>query len=181
MILDIVTTSGPEEIIFTALKWLVESGIRIRNRQNSKIVLQLTRQWSQYHTHLLCSNKTSPIASPHLFLQACMFLSSVYHTFCCHSRTVSEKCLSLDLAGITLALLATYLSGVYYRDSIHQTSLPFIWACSKGPNGYNDFCLRDNLARVTGFLCTVYFIASNIKINRFDRHLCWIMWNAITD
>ena len=50
--------------------------------------------------------------------QACMFLSSVYHTFCCHSRTVSEKCLSLDLAGITLALLATYLSGVYYRDSI---------------------------------------------------------------
>ena len=46
--------------------------------------------------------------------QACMFLSSVYHTFCCHSRTVSEKCLSLDLAGITLALLATYLSGVYY-------------------------------------------------------------------
>ena len=55
-----------------------------------------------------------------------MFLSSVYHTFCCHSRTVSEKCLSLDLAGITLALLATYLSGVYYRDDALYTSIQII-------------------------------------------------------
>jgi predicted membrane channel-forming protein YqfA (hemolysin III family) len=46
--------------------------------------------------------------------QVSMIMSSVFHTFTCHSRTVSEQCLSLDLAGITLALLATYLSGVYY-------------------------------------------------------------------
>ncbi len=46
--------------------------------------------------------------------QACMVLSSVFHTFTCHSQRVSERCLSLDLVGITLALLATYLSGIYY-------------------------------------------------------------------
>jgi predicted membrane channel-forming protein YqfA (hemolysin III family) len=50
----------------------------------------------------------------HFFLQACMFMSTVYHTFSCHSRNVSEKCLSLDIAGITLSFLATYLSGVYF-------------------------------------------------------------------
>ncbi len=46
--------------------------------------------------------------------QACMILSSLFHTFTCHSQRVSERCLSLDLVGITLALLATYLSGIYY-------------------------------------------------------------------
>ena len=68
-----------------------------------------------------------------------MFLSSVYHTFCCHSRTVSEKCLSLDLAGITLALLATYLSGVYYRDTYTLHIHPYyrIAACpDDGPSLY---------------------------------------------
>ena len=58
-----------------------------------------------------------------------MILSSVFHTFTCHSKHVSERALSLDLLGITLALLATYLSGVYYafycqafwRDFYHLT------------------------------------------------------------
>ncbi len=43
-----------------------------------------------------------------------MILSSLYHTFSCHSVELSHRCLSLDLLGITLALLATYLSGIYY-------------------------------------------------------------------
>ena len=43
-----------------------------------------------------------------------MVLSSFYHTFSCHSPKVSENCLSLDLLGITMGLLATYLSGIYY-------------------------------------------------------------------
>ncbi len=43
-----------------------------------------------------------------------MILSSLFHTFTCHSKAVSERCLSLDLVGVSLALLATYLSGIYY-------------------------------------------------------------------
>ena len=43
-----------------------------------------------------------------------MILSSLYHTFTCHSQQWSENCLTLDLIGITMALLATYLSGIYY-------------------------------------------------------------------
>jgi len=46
--------------------------------------------------------------------QACMILSSLFHTFTCHSEHVSQRCLCLDLAGISLAVLASYLSGVYY-------------------------------------------------------------------
>lgn len=46
--------------------------------------------------------------------QATMVLSSLYHTFTCHSHAWSDACMSLDLLGITLALLATYLSGIYY-------------------------------------------------------------------
>ena len=43
-----------------------------------------------------------------------MVLSSLYHTFACHSPKVSINCLTLDLMGITMGLLATYLSGIYY-------------------------------------------------------------------
>lgn len=46
--------------------------------------------------------------------QACMILSSLYHTFTCHSPQWSGTCLTLDLIGIIMALLATYLSGIYY-------------------------------------------------------------------
>jgi len=44
-----------------------------------------------------------------------MVLSSLYHTFECHaSEKVAETCFSLDILGITLGLMATYLSGIYY-------------------------------------------------------------------
>jgi len=47
--------------------------------------------------------------------QATMVLSSLYHTFECHSSTeVSSACFALDILGITLGLMATYLSGIYY-------------------------------------------------------------------
>ena len=47
--------------------------------------------------------------------QATMVLSSLYHTFECHSSVeVSRACFALDILGITLGLMATYLSGIYY-------------------------------------------------------------------
>ena len=47
--------------------------------------------------------------------QATMVLSSLYHTFECHSsQEVSNACFALDILGITLGLMATYLSGIYY-------------------------------------------------------------------
>jgi predicted membrane channel-forming protein YqfA (hemolysin III family) len=47
-------------------------------------------------------------------LQINMLMSTVYHTFSCHSRDVHEKCLSLDIAGVTLSFLAIYLSCTYF-------------------------------------------------------------------
>jgi len=47
--------------------------------------------------------------------QATMVLSSLYHTFECHASVkVAETCFSLDILGITVGLMATYLSGLYY-------------------------------------------------------------------
>ncbi|QQP38451.1 Progestin and adipoQ receptor family member 3like, partial [Caligus rogercresseyi] len=46
--------------------------------------------------------------------QATMILSALFHVFTCHSKSLSESCLSLDLLGISVCLLATYLSGIYY-------------------------------------------------------------------
>nr|XP_040570507.1 progestin and adipoQ receptor family member 3-like [Lepeophtheirus salmonis] len=46
--------------------------------------------------------------------QATMILSALFHVFSCHSKSVSQNCLSLDLLGISLCLLSTYLSGIYY-------------------------------------------------------------------
>ncbi|XP_058063497.1 progestin and adipoQ receptor family member 3 [Anopheles bellator] len=44
----------------------------------------------------------------------CMVLSSVYHTFSCHSATCYERLLTFDLFGIALSLLAIFMSGIYY-------------------------------------------------------------------
>lgn len=55
-----------------------------------------------------------------LCYQACMIMSSLFHTFTCHSHNVSQTCLSLDLGGITLALLASYLSGIHYAFWCHD-------------------------------------------------------------
>ncbi|XP_046393173.1 progestin and adipoQ receptor family member 3 isoform X2 [Ischnura elegans] len=46
--------------------------------------------------------------------QACMILSSLYHTFSCRSEKDYICFLSFDLFGIALSLLAIYMSGVYY-------------------------------------------------------------------
>jgi len=46
--------------------------------------------------------------------QACMILSTVFHTFGAHSEQVYDKCLYLDLCGIAVSLIATYISGIYY-------------------------------------------------------------------
>ncbi|XP_035787315.1 progestin and adipoQ receptor family member 3-like isoform X2 [Anopheles albimanus] len=46
--------------------------------------------------------------------QVCMILSSVYHTFSCHSATSYDRLLTFDLFGIALSLLAIFMSGIYY-------------------------------------------------------------------
>lgn len=46
--------------------------------------------------------------------QACMILSSMYHTFSCRSERAFTCFLSFDLFGIALSLLAIYMSGIYY-------------------------------------------------------------------
>ncbi|XP_015438154.1 PREDICTED: progestin and adipoQ receptor family member 3, partial [Dufourea novaeangliae] len=52
--------------------------------------------------------------------QACMILSSVYHTFSCRSERDYWCFLSFDLFGIALSLLSIYMSGVYYAFWCHK-------------------------------------------------------------
>lgn len=53
-------------------------------------------------------------------LQACMILSSMYHTFSCRSEKDYWCFLTFDLFGIALSLLAIYMSGVYYAFWCHK-------------------------------------------------------------
>jgi len=46
-----------------------------------------------------------------------MLLSSLYHIFCCHSEQFYRRWLSADLLGVSLSLLAIYISGIYYAFS----------------------------------------------------------------
>lgn len=55
-------------------------------------------------------------------LQACMILSSMYHTFSCRSEKDYWCFLSFDLFGIALSLLAIYMSGVYYAFWCHKVN-----------------------------------------------------------
>ena len=64
---------------------------------------------------MLNVTKYTKYMSMYVILQATMVLSSLYHTFECHaSNKVAETCFSLDILGITVGLMATYLSGLYY-------------------------------------------------------------------
>ncbi|EEB19387.1 conserved hypothetical protein [Pediculus humanus corporis] len=51
--------------------------------------------------------------------QICMILSSLYHTFSCRSEKDYDYYLTYDLLGISLSLLAIYLSGIYYAFWCH--------------------------------------------------------------
>ena len=46
----------------------------------------------------------------------CTFFSATYHTISCHSYAVYEKFLALDVASVSLAIYAIFISGIYYRD-----------------------------------------------------------------
>lgn len=54
--------------------------------------------------------------------QACMILSSIYHTFSCRSEKDYDCFLAYDLFGIALSLLAIYISGIYYAFWCHTVS-----------------------------------------------------------
>lgn len=81
----------------------------------------LIRDFLTIPTHLVSSVDLLVLTGMLLCYQACMILSSLFHTFTCHSERVSRRCLSWDLAGITLALLATYLSGIHYAFWCHES------------------------------------------------------------
>lgn len=49
-----------------------------------------------------------------------MILSSLYHTFSCKSEKVYDCFLTYDLFGISLSLLAIYMSGIYYAFWCHK-------------------------------------------------------------
>lgn len=49
-----------------------------------------------------------------------MLLSSMYHTFSCRSERDFWSFLTYDLLGISLSLLAIYLSGIYYAFWCHK-------------------------------------------------------------
>ncbi|XP_058789319.1 progestin and adipoQ receptor family member 3 [Phymastichus coffea] len=55
-----------------------------------------------------------------LCFQACMILSSIYHTFSCRSEKDYFYFLSYDLLGVALSLLSIYMSGVYYAFWCHK-------------------------------------------------------------
>lgn len=49
----------------------------------------------------------------------CFFISAGYHTFMCHSRAVADLWLRLDFAGISLLVLASFVSGI--RGAFRRT------------------------------------------------------------
>ncbi|OXA47702.1 Progestin and adipoQ receptor family member 3 [Folsomia candida] len=57
--------------------------------------------------------------------QACMLLSSCYHTFCCCSDKSYHRWLRADLLGVSLSLLGIYLSGIYFAYKCDQFWLKF--------------------------------------------------------
>ncbi|XP_017767941.1 PREDICTED: progestin and adipoQ receptor family member 3 isoform X2 [Nicrophorus vespilloides] len=60
------------------------------------------------------------VASVLFCFVACMFLSSMYHTFNCRSEEDFHGFLNLDLFGIALSLLAIYTSGIYFAFWCHS-------------------------------------------------------------
>ncbi|KAJ8911588.1 hypothetical protein NQ315_016125, partial [Exocentrus adspersus] len=74
------------------------------------------------------------VGSVLICFQACMALSSLYHTFSCRSEEDCYTFLSYDLFGIALSLLAIYTSGIYYAfwcdeelQSFYLTTITFIF------------------------------------------------------
>lgn len=57
------------------------------------------------------------------FLKACMILSAAYHVFCCCSEQSYRQWLTMDLLGVSLSLLAIYISGIYYAFSCVPVSV----------------------------------------------------------
>ncbi|CAL8072943.1 unnamed protein product [Orchesella dallaii] len=49
--------------------------------------------------------------------QACMILSAAYHVFCCCSEKSYRQWLTADLLGVSLSLVAIYISGIYFAFS----------------------------------------------------------------
>ena len=64
--------------------------------------------------------------------QVCTFLSATYHTISCHSYAVYEKFLALDVASVSLAIYAIFISGIYYREETPAMVLPPAWFTSWG-------------------------------------------------
>ena len=79
--------------------------------------------WCHVHTRALLLRLGVPggdRAVVHVFFlsaEACMACSAVYHLFLCMSAQAASNLLKLDVAGIALLILGSYLSGIYFAFS----------------------------------------------------------------
>lgn len=80
-----------------------------------------------------------------------MVLSSMYHTFSCRSEQDYKCFLTYDLIGITLSLLAIYLSGIYYAFWCHKV-------CSDLTDQSSDYLLFTFQDWQQFYLSTVFII-----------------------
>jgi len=103
--------------------------------------------------------------------QATMVLSSLYHTFECHSSVeVSRACFALDILGITLGLMATYLSGIYYAFWCEPEWRDF-YLCTVG----GIFLL----ATSTHFAPAEYVNSAKFHQTRTALFTCWAIYGIV--
>ncbi|CAB3405983.1 unnamed protein product [Caenorhabditis bovis] len=76
--------------------------------------------YQQYYTNYVVIPAIGSNPSDHIVftlsifgMQLCMLLSAGYHTFGCTSIETRQKCLKMDIFGISAGLLGMYLNGIY--------------------------------------------------------------------
>jgi len=80
-------------------------------------------------THIRSKSDLVAVTIQLITYQVCMLLSSLYHTFLCHSEPVKHKWQQLDHAGILLALWGTYARLIVTKFSCFPFSLCFHLLC----------------------------------------------------
>uniref|UniRef100_A0A1I8FWE0 HlyIII-domain-containing protein n=1 Tax=Macrostomum lignano TaxID=282301 RepID=A0A1I8FWE0_9PLAT len=64
----------------------------------------------------------------------CLSMSAAFHTFCCHSASVSSLMNKLDYAGIAVMITGSFVTWVYY-DFYCRRSLQLLYICVVGLMG----------------------------------------------
>jgi len=92
------------------------------------------------HLHVYCI--VSGAEELHLFclidlhvgfvsVQFCMFCSTGYHIFRCHSERSHIQWLALDMTGISVGILGCYLPAIHYGFYCRSASIAAFGFCSK--------------------------------------------------